>query len=253
MLSYFRRERIKLIEQEKLKKYTFYAIGEIFLVMVGILLALQVNNWNQNRLERKQEVKLLHQIKADLESNSDEIESMLNKMEISKASADSLLEGFRTKEEIRGVALHTSLLHRRFFFTMATSGYSQMSGSLGTLIQNSELRNSIAQLYEGDFRDIQKRQEMLSNHIDNNLSPQSNKLFVIKQRMEFKMPDFDEFSMDFYDPKNYEELVENSEYANTIIIQKKMYNIQTSQLNKTSEQLNKVLKLLEKEIKNLEA
>ena len=94
---------------------------------------------------------------------------------------------------------------------------------------------------------------MLSNHIDNNLSPQSNKLFLIKQRMEFKMPDFDEFSMDFYDPKNYEELVENSEYANTIIIQKKMYNIQTSQLNKTSEQLNKVLKLVKKEIKNLEA
>ncbi|MGB6037663.1 MAG: DUF6090 family protein [Cryomorphaceae bacterium] len=236
-----------------MKKYTLYAVGEIFLVMVGILLALQVNNWNQNRLDREQEVQLLHQIKADLESNSVEIESMRSKMETTKSSADSLLKGFRTKDEIRGIAFHTSLLHRRFFFTMASSGYSQMSGSLGALIQNSELRNSIAQLYEGDFRDIQTRQEMLSNHIDNNLSPQSNKLFEIKQRMEFKLPDFDEFSMDFYEPNNYAELVENSEYANTVIIQKKMYNIQIAQLTKTSEHLNSVLRLLEKEIKRLES
>jgi len=252
MLSYFRRKRVTLIKQEKVKKYTLYAVGEIFLVMVGILLALQVNNWNQNRLDRKQEVQLLRQIKADLETNSVEIESMRAKMETTKSAADSLLKGFRTKLEIRGIAFHTSLLHRRFFFTMASSGYSQMSGSLGALIQNSELRNSIAQLYEVDFRDIQTRQEMLSNHIDNNLSPQSNKLFVIKQRMEFKIPDFDEFSMDFYEPKNYEKLVYNTEYANTVIIQKKMYNIQIAQLIKTSEHINSVLTLLESEMNILE-
>ncbi|MCZ4410627.1 DUF6090 family protein [Cryomorphaceae bacterium 1068] len=232
-----------------MKKYILYAVGEIFLVMVGILLALQVNNWNQNKLDRKQEVQLLQQIKADLQSNSAEIKSMRSKMEIIKASADSLLEGFRTQEEIRGVAFHTSLLHRRFFFTMATSGYSQLSGSLGSLIQNSELRNRIAQLYEGDFRDIQKRQEMLSNHIDNHLSPQSNRLFIIKQRVEFKIPDFDEFSMDFYDPKNYQELIHNSEYANTVIVQKKLYSIQIAQLTKTSEHLDSVLSLLESEMK----
>ena len=49
MIKIFRSIRKKLIEQDKVRKYLLYAIGEIFLVVVGILIALQVNNWNENR------------------------------------------------------------------------------------------------------------------------------------------------------------------------------------------------------------
>lgn len=45
MLRFFRQIRKKLMEQKKIRTYLFYAIGEIALVMIGILLALQVNNW----------------------------------------------------------------------------------------------------------------------------------------------------------------------------------------------------------------
>ena len=43
------------MEKNKIGKYLKYAIGEIILVMIGILLALQINNWNNNRIERKLE------------------------------------------------------------------------------------------------------------------------------------------------------------------------------------------------------
>jgi len=49
MIHFFRRIRQSLLEGNKFKKYLIYAIGEIALVMIGILLALQVNNWNQNK------------------------------------------------------------------------------------------------------------------------------------------------------------------------------------------------------------
>ena len=49
MLKFFRRIRRKLLNEGSLRKYLVYAIGEILLVMVGILLALQVNNWNEGR------------------------------------------------------------------------------------------------------------------------------------------------------------------------------------------------------------
>lgn len=52
MLTFFRKIRAALLAEGKTGKYVKYAIGEIVLVMVGILLALQVNNWNEYRKER---------------------------------------------------------------------------------------------------------------------------------------------------------------------------------------------------------
>ena len=56
------------MEKGKTGKYLKYAVGEIILVMVGILLALQVNNWNENRKERAQETILLKQLLTDFNS-----------------------------------------------------------------------------------------------------------------------------------------------------------------------------------------
>lgn len=54
MLHYLRKIRRKLIVQDNVKKYLLYAFGEILLVVIGILIALQVSNWNQERIERTQ-------------------------------------------------------------------------------------------------------------------------------------------------------------------------------------------------------
>ena len=51
MIPFFRKIRKKLADDNKPIKYLRYAIGEIVLVMIGILLALQVNNWNQNKIK----------------------------------------------------------------------------------------------------------------------------------------------------------------------------------------------------------
>ena len=54
MIKFFRNFRRRLLSDNKISKYLVYAIGEIFLVVVGILIALQVNNWN---IQRKTELK----------------------------------------------------------------------------------------------------------------------------------------------------------------------------------------------------
>ena len=53
MLKFFRRIRRKLIDEGNLKKYLIYAIGEILLVVIGILIALQINNWNEGQKTNK--------------------------------------------------------------------------------------------------------------------------------------------------------------------------------------------------------
>ena len=70
MLPFFRKIRYKLAIDNQLPKYSRYAIGEILLVVIGILIALQVNNWNENRKERTIEIRYLQNLKSDLKNDS---------------------------------------------------------------------------------------------------------------------------------------------------------------------------------------
>ena len=67
MLRFFRSIRQKLIEGKNVRSYFIYAIGEVLLVMIGILLALQVNNWNENRKDNIVRDQLVQDLKIELE------------------------------------------------------------------------------------------------------------------------------------------------------------------------------------------
>jgi len=62
------------METGKTTKYFKYAIGEIILVVIGILIALQINNWNENRKERAQEKQLLLQLQSEFQSNLEQLD-----------------------------------------------------------------------------------------------------------------------------------------------------------------------------------
>ena len=82
MLKIHRRLRWDLLDKMDMKKYLFYAVGEILLVMIGLLLAIQVNSWNLNRINRITE-------KQYLERLSDEIKS---EIEIYSKARDKFIE-----------------------------------------------------------------------------------------------------------------------------------------------------------------
>ena len=66
MIKLFRNIRKNLLAEGKTSKYLKYAIGEIILVVIGILIALQVNNWNENRKTQQRQTIFLNNIKQDL-------------------------------------------------------------------------------------------------------------------------------------------------------------------------------------------
>ena len=91
MIKFFRHIRKELMEQNKTGRYFKYAIGEIILVMIGILLALQVNNWNNRRLDASKEQMFLKNLRSDFIFNLDELKRTNNRSkEAYKASADLL-------------------------------------------------------------------------------------------------------------------------------------------------------------------
>jgi hypothetical protein len=69
MIKLFRKIRYNLMEQNKTGKYFKYAIGEIVLVVIGILLALQINNWNSQRLNHARNQELLVKLSKELDMN----------------------------------------------------------------------------------------------------------------------------------------------------------------------------------------
>ncbi|NND94281.1 MAG: hypothetical protein HKN45_05405, partial [Flavobacteriales bacterium] len=69
MIKFFRTIRQKLLSESKFSKYLIYAIGEIVLVVIGILLALQINTWNEERKTEQLEQSLLQEMKEDLRAD----------------------------------------------------------------------------------------------------------------------------------------------------------------------------------------
>ena len=67
MIKFFRKIRYNLMNENKTGKYLKYAIGEITLVVIGILIALSINNWNQERINALKETKILNTLLKDLE------------------------------------------------------------------------------------------------------------------------------------------------------------------------------------------
>lgn len=67
MFRFFRKIRHALVRNGSVSKYIFYAIGEIALVVIGILIALAINNWNEDRIAKGQAIAYLRNLKQDLE------------------------------------------------------------------------------------------------------------------------------------------------------------------------------------------
>ena len=73
MIKFFRHIRKSLIEKNQMGKYFKYAIGEILLVVVGILIALQINNWNENKKDIEKEQQILLSLREEFKQNIKEL------------------------------------------------------------------------------------------------------------------------------------------------------------------------------------
>ena len=76
MIKFFRRIRQKQISEGKTGTYFKYAIGEIILVVIGILIALSISNWNEERKIKKAEIGILQNLKTELKFNLDDLKKI---------------------------------------------------------------------------------------------------------------------------------------------------------------------------------
>ncbi|NER15486.1 hypothetical protein GWK08_18675 [Leptobacterium flavescens] len=103
MIHFFRKLRGKLLSENKLSQYFIYAIGEIVLVVLGILIALQINNWNEGRKARRAETRLMENILKDLKEDHENLKGDIEYLEAQKQLQKQLyLESRKLAEPIEG-------------------------------------------------------------------------------------------------------------------------------------------------------
>jgi len=231
-------------------KYFKYAFGEIVLVVIGILIALQINNWNELRKDRKEEVKLLKQLQTDLTANEDEVSGLIKRIEINKFAMDSLLVKLKSEDYDPIVSIYVALIHRKSFFNNSNSGYKLISNGMARLITNDSLLNGILQLYEKDFVNIKTREDLMNDKIEDKIYPLTNTLFKINPNLSLKLEDLDIVSSEVYIPLDFESLTKNQNYINNLLQLNKTFNIRLSYLELTKEKLSMVRHLIDTELKN---
>lgn len=97
MIRFFRKIRLRLLAENKFGRYILYAIGEIVLVVIGILIALQINNNNDLRKNRVKELHYLQNIKSDLKLNMLELDRYIEIRTGCIESAGRIIEHFEGK------------------------------------------------------------------------------------------------------------------------------------------------------------
>ena len=150
MINFFRKIRQNLLLAGKTGTYVKYAIGEIVLVVIGILIALQINNWNETRKSVASEKRYVSDLIQDLKNDSitlSRLDIFLKSKYASKLKIVPLLQG--NKVAIDSMGFHFAIqwaINGRFTPTNITIEELKNSGSLN-IIRDINLRRQIVSLY----------------------------------------------------------------------------------------------------------
>ncbi|GAB5526643.1 MAG: hypothetical protein Roseis2KO_45150 [Roseivirga sp.] len=156
MIKFFRKIRSKQLRENKLGKYLLYAMGEIVLVVIGILIALQINNANLRRINTAKERALLEQLQRDLTRAVADITGNIRIHDDAIYSANYVLEHMdsdKPYEDSVGIHLARAFLWSKLVIDL---GAYENAKSLGLdIISDQALRNEIVNTLSGklDFQD----------------------------------------------------------------------------------------------------
>jgi hypothetical protein len=149
------------MNKEKVFKYLGYAIGEIFLVVIGIVIALQLDNWNDSRQQREVEIKYLKEIRNNLVSDRADIAWNINFNEEKQASARHIMK-FLDREIPYSDTLRRHFGNLTLNVTRSivnVSAYENVKSRGLEIISNDSLRQAITTLYSVRFYNVMNFEE----------------------------------------------------------------------------------------------
>lgn len=178
MLRFLRQLRLKQISGKQFRRYFLYALGEVLLVVIGILLALQIDSWNNNRILKKKELLYLKEIQVSLQ---DDLELIGNSIEFNHRK-DSAINGCLTRmleadsnlEAMNEISKNMPVLADYMAFTQNRVAFDNMlSAENIDLVSSDTLRTLISRYYsqENLLDGTQERVKELTRNFVDHITP----------------------------------------------------------------------------------
>ena len=200
-----------MLTENKFSKYLIYAIGEIVLVVIGILIALQINNWNEKRKAELEEIKILSNLRTDLENTLIEYSAAVefNKSTIAEISK---LQNYQKNNLSYSKELDYSFgVFPHFYFSSAiNSTYKSLQTTGIGIIQNDSLKNKIINVYD----------VILTGFVDYNNDENRMKSTIVDPFFSRHIK-YLENSVYNAIPNNYNDLMNNKEFINILSLVKR--------------------------------
>ena len=164
--------------ENKTSKYFKYAIGEIILVVIGILIALQVNNWNEQRKSKEYEKHLLNQLKVDFRNNAGDLKfniKLQNKIINSSKLILQHLENKRPYHDSLSTHFGNTVLWTKF--VLNEGAYKTIESKGLNIISDLELRDLTFRVFEGNLNWLRQMENTVINYIEDFRMREASKYF----------------------------------------------------------------------------
>lgn len=188
MIKFFRHIRKSLFEQNKIGKYFKYVIGEILLVVIGILIALQINNWNDLRKNKNYEQEILFLINQNLKNDSIALSTELFKSKEATKLANQLLKQVEKGDFNDSINNYLGKIISFEMFKSQSSAFEILKSKGIDVISNKELQLELISYYDESLYSVYEALEDVEESFKNDWVPIIKENFLDYKWREYAIP-----------------------------------------------------------------
>ena len=231
MIRIFKKTKKKFIFSRKIRNYLAYSIGEIILVVIGILIAVYINNWDLNQLKQDNGVKALKIVKRDLQTEKYVLESFKKRYSYTRKYLIDILYNNKT-DNLDSLKFHFGpYVH----YKMNSEYISLKSSGKLNLISNSELRSKLVNFYEVYYSIYKELEE-------------EHKFFIDKRVNDYFFNQFPSDTSNFVDSKFVKSKLNDQTFKK--ILDQQITSLQYITENFYIEKIDELIKIITEELKN---
>ena len=228
-MKVFRKSRKKFLYYRKIKNYLAYSIGEIILVVIGILIAVYINNWDLKQLKKDNGVKALKIVKRDLQTEKYVLENFKKRYSYTRKYLIDIL--YNKTDNLDSLKFHFGpYVH----YKMNSEYISLKSSGKLNLISNSKLRSKLVNFYEVYYSIYKELEE-------------EHKFFIDKRVNDYFFNQFPSDTSNFVDSKFVKSKLNDQNFKK--ILDQQITSLQYITENFYIEKIDELIKIITEELK----